>query len=63
MDERHNYVKKIMELVDAGKLDPDPGALSHLHVFHNDDCAVWDGGLCDCEPEFVFEDGTRPADD
>ena len=63
VDQRHNYVKKIMELFEDGKLDLDPGTLSHLHVFHDDDCAVWDGGFCDCEPELVLEDGTQPADD
>lgn len=63
MDKRHNYVKKLLDLVDAGKLDLDPGTLHHLHVFHDDDCAVWDGGFCDCAPEFILENGAQPTDD
>jgi len=45
MDKRHNYVKKIMELFEDGKLDLAPGTLSHLHVFHDDDCIAGDSSF------------------
>lgn len=57
--ERHNYIKKLLALASEGKLDLAPGTLSHLHVLHDDDCAVWSGGFCDCDPVLVLEKGGR----
>lgn len=25
------------------------------HVYHEDGCAIWRGGVCDCKPEIVYE--------
>lgn len=64
MDE-HNYMKKILNLVAEGKLDPAPGEVRHVYTLHDDWCAFWDGGLCncDCEIEIILENEAQPTDD
>jgi len=33
----------------------DPGRIGILVVRHDDDCAHWDGGLCNCQPDTEME--------
>ena len=50
MDKRHNYAKKIEAMIEAGEIPLDVG-LSKIDVYHDDDCAVFSGGFCDCDPD------------
>jgi len=43
------YVRELVELYRQGKLPA--GRLADVDVYHDDDCAIWTGGTCNCEPE------------
>ena len=45
----HNYRKLLAQAVAKG-LQLKPSA-HHLDIYHDDWCAVWQGGCCNCEPE------------
>lgn len=30
-----------------------PGLVTHVEVYHDDDCGVWKGAICDCTPEIA----------
>jgi hypothetical protein len=45
---KHNYFEKLIKLVEEGKVIP---GLSEVAVYHDDWCAVYRGGYCDCDPE------------
>jgi len=49
----HNYRAKLEAMIRAGRLSLEPGAVYHIDVYHDDDCGVFEGGACDCEPEIV----------
>ncbi len=44
---RHNYLADIM------KMDFTPGTCCHLTTLHDDWCAIYEGGYCDCNPEII----------
>jgi hypothetical protein len=46
---KHNYWKKLMALHAQGKLPL--GRLSDVDVLHDDWCAIYVGGYCNCRPE------------
>src|SRR5262249_30021836 len=46
-----NYLTRLLEMVNAGLLKPEPGTFSELIVKHDDDCCFLKGSSCDCEPE------------
>jgi hypothetical protein len=46
---KHNYYKKLMALYAAEKL-PRRG-LSEVDILHDDWCAIYTGGYCNCQPE------------
>jgi hypothetical protein len=49
---RHNYIKKQMRLISEGKLVARPGQALHIHIAHDDWCALLTrGGYCDCDPD------------
>jgi len=50
-DTRHNYVRRIMALIKAGNIT---GTLGMLDVYHDDDCAVFSGGFCNCDCEIEY---------
>ncbi len=43
-----NYLPDLLAL--APRVTGRPG-VHHVNVFHDDDCAYWRGGTCDCRPE------------
>jgi hypothetical protein len=49
---QHNYYKKLMELLEQGKVPP--GCLTDVDVYHDDWCGIHRGGYCDCDPEIKF---------
>ncbi len=50
----HNYLKKLLALYQAGKLTlPGPG-LYRLEVQHDDSCQIFQGGVCNCDPDLVI---------
>ena len=51
---KHNYKKKIEELVDKNQLPSTPG-LYILHVYHDDWCNYLKGGECNCNPNLVVK--------
>lgn len=44
-----NYLNKLLEM---GLVAP-KGQVTHVTVKHDDHCAIWQGGQCDCDPEVV----------
>ena len=49
-NERHNYelrLEQVMELLPRG-------SVLRAAVWHGRDCAIFDGGLCNCEPDIKF---------
>jgi hypothetical protein len=46
---KHNYYKKLMELLEQGKLPP--GRVTDVDICHDDWCRIYRGGYCDCDPE------------
>ena len=49
------YMRQLSELCRKGKLPSDAG-LYHLDVYHDDNCAIWQGGACDCDPVLKVRD-------
>lgn len=33
--------------------DLQPGDVLRVEVYHDDSCALWTGGACNCDPELV----------
>ena len=54
MDERHNYVKKINRMIANGQI-PFKVGLGHLYIAHDDWCAVYKDGLCNCDPDIKYK--------
>lgn len=52
-----NYTIKIADLINRGCLRTTAG-LYHLEILHDDWCAVWKGGRCNCNPS-IYQDGKR----
>lgn len=49
----HNYNRKIRRLMDAGKMRPVTG-LHKVDVNHDDGCAIFKGGACNCDPDIYL---------
>lgn len=47
----HNHVKKLQAKITAGELSVKRGTVQSIGVLHDDDCAIFDGGYCDCDPD------------
>lgn len=54
MTDRPNYVDALLEHLANSPLGP---GVHHVEVRHDDDCPIFDGRPCDCEPE--IESGER----
>lgn len=50
-----NYIRQLLKHLQENP--PEPGDVHHVEVRHDDDCRIWDGRPCDCEP--VVESGAR----
>ncbi len=51
-----NYKKKISQLQRKWKLSP--GSVLSLNIQHDDWCAIFRGGICNCDPD-IFLDGVK----
>ena len=52
--ERDDLPRYLRRLLDGG-WTPGPGEVVALDVRHDDDCAFWRGGACDCEPDIEMK--------
>lgn len=50
-----NYLKALLEHLN--ETDQEPGSVRRVEVRHDSWCSVFEGGVCDCEPE--VETGKR----
>ena len=48
------YVGMVVEAV--SRLQPIPGTVSIVKVFHDDDCSIWKTGECDCDSDVDLPD-------
>lgn len=48
----HNYRRRLLELAAAGAFRGLEPTVYRLDVLHDDWCAIFKGGLCDCAPDF-----------
>ena len=46
----HEYLERVLVAVEAGQLPSEPG-LHIIDVIHDEWCAVFEGGQCNCDPE------------
>ena len=44
------YMRQLSELCRKGRLPAEAG-VHHIDIYHDDWCASFRGGACDCEPE------------
>ena len=44
---RHNYFAKLQKLITEGKIS----GVKDVDIFHDDWCAIYDGGYCNCDPD------------
>ena len=58
---RHTYMRKLLQ--DQAMLLP--ARPTYALIKHDNWCAVWQGGYCNCEPEieYTFADATKPGSD
>jgi hypothetical protein len=52
-----NYLPCLDELVKRHGDQLGRGELNHVAVYHDDDCSIWEGGACDCDPAVKLLDG------
>ena len=60
MNKQHNHIRKIMALVQEGVLRAEPGSVQSIEVAHDDDCPIFNGGLCQCDPDIKLK-WSQPA--
>lgn len=53
-----NYIKQILAAYQSEPSIKTPG-VKMVHVYHDDDCGIFKGKPCDCNPDVVVE--TKPA--
>lgn len=57
----HNYQVKFTQMLSDGELVFAPGAANEIDVFHDDWCAIYTGGLCNCDPEIWPRRSSKPV--
>ena len=50
-DHEPHYLIVLRELIRQNGDQIKPGGLYETRTFHDDWCAIWKGGTCNCEPE------------
>ena len=55
---QHNYYAKLMKLYQEGRLPA--ASLSEVEILHDDWCAVYTGGYCNCDPDIQLR--VHPSD-
>ena len=48
-----NYLRKLETARALGVFEP--GTITIANVFHDDGCAYWKGGVCNCDPHVKLE--------
>lgn len=52
----HNYLHELEKMIAGGMFaDLPKGQVSHLSIYHDDDCSIFKGGRCDCAPAFELK--------
>jgi len=51
---RHNYSARLLELAAEGVLEEGKGYITEIR--HDDWCAIWGGGICNCDPDIEVEE-------
>lgn len=46
----HNYIPLLLKLFVEGKIK----GFNDVDIRHDDDCSIFNGGYCDCEPDIVI---------
>ena len=57
--QRHNYFQKLQVLIAAG-VTGKVGVLSQTRIYHDDWCAIFRGGYCNCDPDIEVMDEIQP---
>jgi hypothetical protein len=59
----NNYQVRLLDLLESGELVRlEPGQLKQINIYHDDWCAIFHGGACNCNPEVVADiDGQQEA--
>jgi hypothetical protein len=47
-----NYQDDILKAAATGELPMTPG-LHHVDIYHDDDCGIFKGQPCDCNPDII----------
>ena len=55
-----NYVNKVMESIPGLRDMLSPGSLTLVQVLHDDDCGIFSGQSCDCDPDLVVHPFVKP---
>jgi hypothetical protein len=50
---KHNYYSKLVKLREQGKLPA--GSLNEVDIAHDDWCAIYGGGYCNCDPDITLK--------
>ena len=53
---QHNYQARLMELLQRRELPITQGKGHILTVRHDDDCPIFQGGICRCNPDFEIRE-------
>lgn len=53
----HNYMKKILNVMTSPHHQQREGG-NHIIVAHDKWCGVYNGNLCNCDPEITFCEGS-----
>ena len=51
---QNNYMKKIAMMQEAGQLGK-PGALEEVTIMHDEECPIFSGGFCSCNPDITVK--------
>ena len=58
----HNYRKKLIQMLTDGQLDIRSKTVGILNIAHDNDCSIFQSGLCDCDPDITLESQTAVDD-
>ena len=48
----HEYMRRLSIALQNGAIDQGSAALAQ--IAHDDDCAFWTGGICNCDPDITI---------
>lgn len=56
-----HYLPALAEAIKDGRLPVARGKVNHAFVSHDDWCAIFKGGVCDCDPEVASKPAAPPS--